>query len=245
MYALIQIDTEQLLAHLVEAEMNRQTVLGHICMHILASGLNGYMAFATNLKEPTNKWRTNDLNRSNLAMSSSKFYHALDGKTEGNSGILPTPTPTSSVATSSPRSICTSSLGHVSYMGQKPMGRGEWVANGLKIVQQKGLRIFISKIQILVSDDLLGRVFSIDFYMAFQTITKVNVSNDSSVLTSLDAQGHVSYMGQKPMGRGEWVANGLKIVQQKATYFEANAAGITSFVHHFHPEIPINDERVD
>ncbi|BAH94483.1 Os09g0298100 [Oryza sativa Japonica Group] len=32
-------------------------VLGHICMHILAAGLNGYMAFATNLKEPTNKWR--------------------------------------------------------------------------------------------------------------------------------------------------------------------------------------------
>ncbi|XP_040383467.1 uncharacterized protein LOC121055320 [Oryza brachyantha] len=53
--------------------------------------------------------------------------------------------------------------------------------------------------------------------MAFQTITKVNVSNDSSVLTSLDAQGHVSYMGQKPMGRGEWVANGLKIVQQKVS----------------------------
>ncbi|XP_052168609.1 pyrophosphate--fructose 6-phosphate 1-phosphotransferase subunit alpha-like isoform X1 [Oryza glaberrima] len=89
---LSQIDTEQLLAHLVEAEMNKRMkegkyigrkfssvchffgyqargslpsnfdcdyayVLGHICMHILAAGLNGYMAFATNMKEPTNKWR--------------------------------------------------------------------------------------------------------------------------------------------------------------------------------------------
>uniref|UniRef100_A0A0D9XC75 Phosphofructokinase domain-containing protein n=1 Tax=Leersia perrieri TaxID=77586 RepID=A0A0D9XC75_9ORYZ len=89
---LSQIDTEQLLAHLVIEEMNKRTkegkykgrkfssvchffgyqargslpsnfdcdyayVLGHICMHILAAGLNGYMAFATNLKEPTSKWR--------------------------------------------------------------------------------------------------------------------------------------------------------------------------------------------
>lgn len=32
-------------------------VLGHICYHILASGLNGYMATVTNLKNPVNKWR--------------------------------------------------------------------------------------------------------------------------------------------------------------------------------------------
>ncbi|XP_061347705.1 pyrophosphate--fructose 6-phosphate 1-phosphotransferase subunit alpha-like [Gastrolobium bilobum] len=32
-------------------------VLGHICYHILAAGLNGYMATATNLKNPVNKWR--------------------------------------------------------------------------------------------------------------------------------------------------------------------------------------------
>ncbi|RWW83944.1 hypothetical protein BHE74_00007500 [Ensete ventricosum] len=32
-------------------------VLGHICYHILAAGLNGYMATATNLKHPVNKWR--------------------------------------------------------------------------------------------------------------------------------------------------------------------------------------------
>nr|TKW32517.1 hypothetical protein SEVIR_2G172700v2 [Setaria viridis] len=89
---LSQIDTEQLLAHLVEAEMNRRTkegnykgrkfssvchffgsqargslpsnfdcnyayVLGHICVQILATGLNGYMATITNLKDSTNKWR--------------------------------------------------------------------------------------------------------------------------------------------------------------------------------------------
>lgn len=32
-------------------------VLGHVCYHILAAGLNGYMATLTNLKNPVNKWR--------------------------------------------------------------------------------------------------------------------------------------------------------------------------------------------
>lgn len=32
-------------------------VLGHICYHILAAGLNGYMATVTNLKHPVHKWR--------------------------------------------------------------------------------------------------------------------------------------------------------------------------------------------
>ena len=32
-------------------------VLGHICYHVLAAGLNGYMATVTNLKNPVNKWR--------------------------------------------------------------------------------------------------------------------------------------------------------------------------------------------
>ncbi|KAJ6799874.1 pyrophosphate--fructose 6-phosphate 1-phosphotransferase subunit alpha-like isoform X3 [Iris pallida] len=89
---LSQIETEKLLAHLVEVEMNKRTkegtykgkkfnaichffgyqargslpskfdcdyayVLGHICYHILAAGLNGYMATVTNLKHPVNKWR--------------------------------------------------------------------------------------------------------------------------------------------------------------------------------------------
>ncbi|KAK4753378.1 hypothetical protein SAY87_022176 [Trapa incisa] len=89
---LSQIETEKLLAHLVEVEMNRRTkegtykgkkfnaichffgyqargslpskfdcdyayVLGHICYHILAAGLNGYMATINNLKNPVNKWR--------------------------------------------------------------------------------------------------------------------------------------------------------------------------------------------
>ncbi|KAF8022461.1 hypothetical protein BT93_F0083 [Corymbia citriodora subsp. variegata] len=89
---LSQIETEKLLAHLVEAEMNKRMkegtykgkkfnaichffgyqargslpskfdcdyayVLGHICYHILAAGLNGYMATVTNLKNPVNKWR--------------------------------------------------------------------------------------------------------------------------------------------------------------------------------------------
>ncbi|XVF35787.1 hypothetical protein REPUB_Repub19eG0001000 [Reevesia pubescens] len=89
---LSQIETEKLLAHLVENEMNKclkagtykgkkfnaichffgyqargslpskfdcdyAYVLGHICYHILAAGLNGYMATVTNLKNPVNKWR--------------------------------------------------------------------------------------------------------------------------------------------------------------------------------------------
>ncbi|KAJ4702363.1 Pyrophosphate--fructose 6-phosphate 1-phosphotransferase subunit alpha [Melia azedarach] len=89
---LSQIETEKLLAHLVEAEINKRLkegtykgkkfnaichffgyqargslpskfdcdyayVLGHICYHILAAGLNGYMATVTNLKNPVNKWR--------------------------------------------------------------------------------------------------------------------------------------------------------------------------------------------
>jgi diphosphate-dependent phosphofructokinase len=31
--------------------------LGHVCYHIIAAGLNGYMATVTNLKSPVNKWR--------------------------------------------------------------------------------------------------------------------------------------------------------------------------------------------
>ncbi|XP_055834266.1 pyrophosphate--fructose 6-phosphate 1-phosphotransferase subunit alpha [Solanum dulcamara] len=88
---LSQIETEKLIAHLVETEMNKRLkegtykgkkfnaichffgyqargslpskfdcdyayVLGHICYHILAAGLNGYMATVTNLKNPVNKW---------------------------------------------------------------------------------------------------------------------------------------------------------------------------------------------
>ncbi|KAG2661030.1 pyrophosphate--fructose 6-phosphate 1-phosphotransferase subunit alpha-like isoform X2 [Panicum virgatum] len=89
---LSQIETEKLLAQLVETEMNRRLkegtykgkkfnaichffgyqargalpskfdcdyayVLGHVCYHIIAAGLNGYMATVTNLKSPVNKWR--------------------------------------------------------------------------------------------------------------------------------------------------------------------------------------------
>lgn len=89
---LSQIETEKLLAHLVEAEMNKRSkegtykgkkfnaichffgyqargslpskfdcdyafVLGHVCYHILAAGLNGYIATLTNLKSPVNKWK--------------------------------------------------------------------------------------------------------------------------------------------------------------------------------------------
>uniref|UniRef100_A0A804QG10 Pyrophosphate--fructose 6-phosphate 1-phosphotransferase subunit alpha 2 n=1 Tax=Zea mays TaxID=4577 RepID=A0A804QG10_MAIZE len=32
-------------------------VLGHVCYHIIAAGLNGYMATMTDLKNPVNKWR--------------------------------------------------------------------------------------------------------------------------------------------------------------------------------------------
>ncbi|XP_077210502.1 pyrophosphate--fructose 6-phosphate 1-phosphotransferase subunit alpha-like isoform X2 [Tasmannia lanceolata] len=89
---LSQIETEKLLAQLVETEINKRLkegtykgkkfngichffgyqargalpskfdcdyayVLGHICYHILAAGLNGYLATVTNLKNPVNKWR--------------------------------------------------------------------------------------------------------------------------------------------------------------------------------------------
>ncbi|XP_019172071.1 PREDICTED: pyrophosphate--fructose 6-phosphate 1-phosphotransferase subunit alpha [Ipomoea nil] len=89
---LSQIETEKLLAFLVEEEMNKRTkegkykgkkfnaichffgyqargslpskfdcdyayVLGHVCYHILAAGLNGYLATLNNLKNPVNKWR--------------------------------------------------------------------------------------------------------------------------------------------------------------------------------------------
>uniref|UniRef100_A0ACD5ZKW2 Uncharacterized protein n=1 Tax=Avena sativa TaxID=4498 RepID=A0ACD5ZKW2_AVESA len=89
---LSQIETEKLLAQLVETEMNKRLkegtykgkkfnaichffgyqargampskfdcdyayVLGHVSYHILAAGLNGYMATVTNLKSPLNKWR--------------------------------------------------------------------------------------------------------------------------------------------------------------------------------------------
>lgn len=89
---LSQIETEKLLAYLVEVEINKRQkegtykgkkfnaichffgyqargslpskfdcdyayVLGYICYHILAAGLNGYLATVTNLKNPVNKWK--------------------------------------------------------------------------------------------------------------------------------------------------------------------------------------------
>ena len=42
--------------HIIEWKKICQ-VLGHICYHILAAGLNGYMATVTNLKSPVNKWK--------------------------------------------------------------------------------------------------------------------------------------------------------------------------------------------
>ncbi|CAI8605348.1 unnamed protein product [Vicia faba] len=89
---LSQIETEKLLAYLVEVEINKRQkegtykgkkfnaichffgyqargslpskfdsdyayVLGHVCYHMLAAGLNGYMATITNLKNPVNKWK--------------------------------------------------------------------------------------------------------------------------------------------------------------------------------------------
>ncbi|KAH7283641.1 hypothetical protein KP509_34G017500 [Ceratopteris richardii] len=89
---LSQIETEKLLAQLVETEMNRRTkagtytgkkfnaichffgyqargslpsnfdcdyayALGQICYHLVAAGLNGYMATVTNLKQDVTEWR--------------------------------------------------------------------------------------------------------------------------------------------------------------------------------------------
>ena len=42
--------------HIIEWKKICQ-VLGHISYHILAAGLNGYMATVTNLKSPVNKWK--------------------------------------------------------------------------------------------------------------------------------------------------------------------------------------------
>ncbi|XP_010275338.1 PREDICTED: pyrophosphate--fructose 6-phosphate 1-phosphotransferase subunit alpha-like [Nelumbo nucifera] len=88
---LSQIETEKLLAQLVETEMNLRSrvgtysgkkfnsichffgyqargslpskfdcdyayVLGHVSYHLLAAGVNGYMATVTNLKDPVCKW---------------------------------------------------------------------------------------------------------------------------------------------------------------------------------------------
>ncbi|OIW17349.1 hypothetical protein TanjilG_22461 [Lupinus angustifolius] len=90
---LSQIETEKLLAYLVEEEINKRVklgtykgkkfnaishffgyqargslpskfdsdyayVLGNISYHILAAGLNGYMATVTNLKSPVNNWQS-------------------------------------------------------------------------------------------------------------------------------------------------------------------------------------------
>ncbi|XP_037459423.1 pyrophosphate--fructose 6-phosphate 1-phosphotransferase subunit alpha-like [Triticum dicoccoides] len=89
---LSQIETEKLLAQLVETEINKRLeegtykgkkfnaichffgyqargalpsnfdcdyayVLGHVCYHIIAAGLNGYMATVTNLKSPVDQWK--------------------------------------------------------------------------------------------------------------------------------------------------------------------------------------------
>ncbi|KAM0858475.1 hypothetical protein ACQ4PT_047797 [Festuca glaucescens] len=54
---LSQIETEKLLAQLVETEINKRLILGHVSYHILAAGLSGYMATVTNLKSHVDKWK--------------------------------------------------------------------------------------------------------------------------------------------------------------------------------------------
>ncbi|RRT79153.1 hypothetical protein BHE74_00012342, partial [Ensete ventricosum] len=47
----------QLISNVCTDALSAEKVLGHVCYHILAAGLNGYMATITNLKNPANKWR--------------------------------------------------------------------------------------------------------------------------------------------------------------------------------------------
>ncbi|PKA60658.1 Pyrophosphate--fructose 6-phosphate 1-phosphotransferase subunit alpha [Apostasia shenzhenica] len=54
---LSQIETEKLLAKLVETEMEARTALGHVVYHLIAAGVNGYMATVTNLKHDVTQWR--------------------------------------------------------------------------------------------------------------------------------------------------------------------------------------------
>ncbi|VAI85520.1 unnamed protein product [Triticum turgidum subsp. durum] len=107
---LSQIETEKLLAQLVETEMNKRLeegtykgkkfnaichffgyqargalpsnfdcdyayVLGHVCYHIIAAGLNGYMATVTNLKSPVDQWKCG---AAPITVSTLDFYD--DGK---------------------------------------------------------------------------------------------------------------------------------------------------------------------
>ncbi|XP_062029731.1 pyrophosphate--fructose 6-phosphate 1-phosphotransferase subunit alpha [Rosa rugosa] len=64
-------------------------VLGHICYHILAAGLNGYMATITNLKNPLNKWRCGAAPLT--AMMTVKRWSQNPGSTAsiGKPGIFP------------------------------------------------------------------------------------------------------------------------------------------------------------
>ncbi|KAI5436208.1 hypothetical protein KIW84_022609 [Lathyrus oleraceus] len=132
---LSQIQTEKLLAYLVEAEINKcqkegtykgkkfnaicqffgyqargslsskfdsdyAYVLGHICYHILASVLKGYMATVTNLKNPINKWKCGAAPISSMmtvkrwspnpgAMSIGKPDQSNDSNSRSNSGNKP------------------------------------------------------------------------------------------------------------------------------------------------------------
>ncbi|KAK9112370.1 hypothetical protein Scep_019889 [Stephania cephalantha] len=120
---LSQIETEKLLAHLVEAEMNKRLkagtykgkkfnaichffgyqargslpskfdcdyayVLGHISYHILAAGLNGYMATVTNLKNPLNKWRCGAAPITAM-MTVKRFSHGPGASSIGKPAIHP------------------------------------------------------------------------------------------------------------------------------------------------------------
>ncbi|XP_019170911.1 PREDICTED: pyrophosphate--fructose 6-phosphate 1-phosphotransferase subunit alpha [Ipomoea nil] len=120
---LSQIETEKLLAFLVETEMNKRLkegtykgkkfnaichffgyqargslpskfdcdyayVLGHVCYHVLAAGLNGYMATLTNLKNPVNKWRCGAAPISAM-MTVRRFGHGPGAESIGKPALHP------------------------------------------------------------------------------------------------------------------------------------------------------------
>lgn len=228
---LSQIETEKLLAHLVETEINKRLkkgtykgkkfnaichffgyqargslpskfdcdyayVLGHICYHILAAGLNGYMATVTNLKNPVNKWRCGAAPIT--AMMTVKRYSRGPGTTSiGKPAVHPATVDLKGKAYELLRQNATKFLLDDVYRNPGPLqfdGPGADSKAVILCVEDQDYMGRIKKLQ-----EYLDKVKNIVKPGCSQDVLKAALSSMASVTDVLSLMSAPSYSGQPPL----------------------------------------------
>jgi pyrophosphate--fructose-6-phosphate 1-phosphotransferase len=225
---LSQIEMEKLLAHLVEAEINKRLkagiykgkkfnaichffgyqargslpskfdcdyafVLGHVCYHILAADLNGYMATITNLKNPVNKWRCGAAPITAM-MAVKQWSHGPGAKSIGKPMIHPATVDLKGKAYELLRQSSAEFLMDDNYRNPGPLqfeGPGSDAKTFTLSVEDQDYMGRIKKLQ-----EYLDKVKSIAKPGCSQDVLKAALSSMASVTDVLSVMTAPSYTGQ-------------------------------------------------